>query len=144
MRKLGANACGKIRRGRDFDHLLMPPLHGAVALVKMQQVAVMIPQDLHFEMPRTRQIFFQEHGSVTERRVRFALGLFEQRIELHGVGNHAHAAAAPAHGGFDDDRVTDFPRYFLRFSRRLDRVFRSGQHGHARGGGKPACGGFVA
>src|SRR5438105_7005419 len=71
MRKLGANACGKIRRGRDFDHLLMPPLHGAVALVKMQQVAVMIPQDLHFEMPRTRQIFFQEHGSVTERRVRF-------------------------------------------------------------------------
>src|SRR2546429_413539 len=32
---------------RDLDHLLMPPLHRAVALPQVNEVAVFIPQDLH-------------------------------------------------------------------------------------------------
>src|SRR5207249_10490195 len=73
-------------------------------------VAMMIAKDLHLEMPRARQILFQEHGSVSESRVRFTTGFFEQRIELRGVGNHAHAAAAAAHGRLHNHRVADFLR----------------------------------
>src|SRR5207302_610726 len=86
--KLRANAGGEVCGGRNLDNLLVAPLYGAIAFVKMQQVAMMIAKDLHLEMPRARQILFQEHGSVSESRVRFTTGFFEQRIELRGVGNH--------------------------------------------------------
>ena len=108
--KLRANAGGEVCGGRNLDNLLVAPLYGAIAFVKMQQVAMMIAKDLHLEMPRARQILFQEHGSVSESRVRFTTGFFEQRIELRGVGNHAHAAAAAAHGRLHNHRVADFLR----------------------------------
>ena len=45
-----ANLFGQIDGGRDFHYFLMPPLHGAIALVQMQDVAVAVAQDLHFDV----------------------------------------------------------------------------------------------
>ena len=42
----------EIRRRGDLDDLLMPPLHRAIALEEMHQVAVLVAQQLHFDVPR--------------------------------------------------------------------------------------------
>ena len=73
-----ANSAARFDRRRDLHHLLMPPLHRAIALVQVQQVAVLVAEDLHFDVPRARQILLQKDGVIAERRCRFALRLFEQ------------------------------------------------------------------
>jgi len=67
----------EIRSGSDFDNLLMPSLHRTIAFVKMQQVAMMIGQNLHFQVPRPGQVLFQEDGCIAESRSRFALCFLE-------------------------------------------------------------------
>ena len=98
----------------------------------MQQIAVMVGKNLHFDVARARKIFFQEHRSVAEGRARFALRLFQPGIKLRGIVYHAHAAATAAHGGFHDYGITDFARDLLRFGCRLHRFFRAGQNPHTR------------
>ena len=73
----GSQAGVEVGRGRDFDHLLVPPLHRAVALVKMEEVAVQIAQQLHLDVPRAADEFLDEHFSRAERRGRFALRLLQ-------------------------------------------------------------------
>ena len=62
--ELGANAGGKICRGRNLHDFLMAPLHRAVTLVEMQKVGVMVPEDLHLKMPRAWQKLFQKHRCI--------------------------------------------------------------------------------
>ncbi len=40
------------QRRSDFHHFLVPPLHGAVALEEMDQVAVLVAQELDFYVAR--------------------------------------------------------------------------------------------
>ena len=97
----------------------------------MQQISVMIAKNLHFQVPCSRQVFFQEHGSIAKGRLRLALSFFELRIELRRVPHHAHPAASATHGRFHNDRVTHFFRNFLRFCRGLHRFFGPRQHRHS-------------
>ena len=46
----------------------------------MQQMTVLVAEDLHFNVTRMRQIFFEEHAGIAERGARFPLRFFEQRI----------------------------------------------------------------
>ena len=142
--QLVAYAGREIRCGRDFDDFLMAPLHGTITLVQVQQIAVIVGENLHFQVAGARQIFFQEHAGIAERGARFALRFFEQRRELRWVAHHAHAAPAAAHGGFHDDRVADFLRDFLRFAGGFDGIFGARQHRDTRGGCEPSRGGLVA
>ena len=103
----------------------------------------MIGEDLDFQVPRARQIFFQEDGRITERGARFTLSFLQERIELRGVMNDAHAAAASAHRRFHDDGVADFPRDRLCLRSGLDRIFGSGKDGNSGGSGEPARRGLV-
>ena len=57
----------------------MPPLHRAIALEQMHQIAVLVAQQLHFDVPRPPNVLFQEHIAAAEGRRRFALGLFQRR-----------------------------------------------------------------
>ncbi len=130
--EFATNTRGEIRGGSDFDDLLMTALNGTVAFVKMQQVTVLIGEDLDFQVPRARQIFFQENGRIAEGGARLTLGFFQKRIELRGITNNAHAAAAAAHRRFHNDGITDLPRNLLGLRCRLDRILRSGQNRHSR------------
>ena len=122
--KFVANVRRKIRRRRDLDDFLMAALHGAVALVQMQQVAVRVAENLHFEMARARQIFFEEAARIAKRRLCFALRFFERGGELRFVAHDAHAASAAAERGFYDDRIADLFRDALALLRATGRDLR--------------------
>jgi hypothetical protein len=52
----------------------MAALHRAIAFVQMGHVAVLIAQNLHFDVLGARNVFFQKNGRVAEGdRLRFAL-----------------------------------------------------------------------
>ena len=90
-----------VRRGRDLDDFLMAPLHGAIALEQVDHVAVLVAQDLHLDVPHLGQPFLDEDGLAAEGELRFAAGAFERLLELDGLRDDAHAAAAAAVGGLD-------------------------------------------
>ncbi len=69
----------EIQRRRDLDHFLIAPLHRAVALEQMDQVAVLVADQLHFDVPRPGDELFQKDFGAAEGRLRFALGLLERR-----------------------------------------------------------------
>jgi len=50
----------------------------------MQQVTVMIGEDLDFQVPGARQIFFQEDRCISEGGARFTPRFFQKRIKLRG------------------------------------------------------------
>ena len=74
----GANSGIEANGGSDFDHLLMPPLHGAIALVQMQHVAVAVAQNLHFDMAGAAHEAFDEDRVVAERGGGFAAGFLQE------------------------------------------------------------------
>ena len=90
-----------------FDHLLMAPLHGAVALAQVPGIAVLGGKDLDLNMARVLEELLHVHRRIAKRSARFGLG------HLHGIHqrclgvHHAHAAATAAASGLDDDRIAD-------------------------------------
>ena len=73
------------RTGRDLDDLLMPALHGAIALVQMDDVAVLVAENLHFDVFGARNVFFQEDRRIAE-------GAFRLRSALHPADRARSAA----------------------------------------------------
>src|SRR5438067_6891245 len=104
----------------------------------------MVGEDLDFQMACARQIFFKENGRVTEGGARFTLRFFEEGIELRGVMDDTHAAAAAAHRRFHDDGIADLPSNFLRLRRRLNGILGSGKDRNARRCRQSSSGGFVS
>ena len=45
----------------DFDHLLMSTLHRTIALVKMDHIAVLVSDDLHFDVLGAADVFFEKY-----------------------------------------------------------------------------------
>src|SRR5690606_4225237 len=100
-------------RGRCFlNDLLVPALHGAVAVAQVNDVAVHVGQYLNFHVPRWFQKFFQVHGRVAKGVLGFGLGdldgLEQGCLRMH----HLHATATAAGGRLDHHRVTDLACQF--------------------------------
>ena len=130
--KRGANGGIERDRGRDLHHLLMAALHGAIALVEMEDVAVAVAQDLHFDVAGAADEALQEDGVVAEGGAGFAAGFLQAAGEIGGFLDHAHAAAAAAEGGFDDEREADFARRSCRpAAGSLDGFLGAGDDGNA-------------
>ena len=142
--KLLADRRRQVRRGGHLDHLLVTPLNGAVAFPEMQQVAVMIGQNLDFQVAGAGDVFFQEHGSVAEGRAGFVLRLFETAVEVGRLVHDAHAAAAAAHGRLDDHGIADVPGEFAGLGGGAHGRFRSGQNRDSRRSGQAASGRLIA
>ena len=110
LRQRGANRRAQRNRGRHFDHFLMTPLHRAIALVQVENVAVPVAQNLDFDVARPPHETLHEYGLVAESRAGLAPGLFEQSLEIGGTIDHSHAASAASERGFDDQREADLRR----------------------------------
>ena len=130
--------------GGHFDHLLMPPLHGAIALIEVQQVAGAIAQDLHLDVAGPFDVAFQKHRIVAEGRAGFAPRFGEPLAEFGGATHHAHAAPAAAECRFDDERKADAARDALGLARVGDGVFGPRHRGDAGALGQLAGRAFVA
>ena len=73
----------------------------------MDAFAVQVSENLHFNMPRLEQIFFEQHRLVTEARFGLASRRAERRDEILGSLDDAHTLAAAAGRRLDQHRVAD-------------------------------------
>ena len=125
-----AEVARQIDARRDLDDLLMATLHGAVPLPEVDEIAVRVAEDLHLDVLGTPDEALDEHVSPSERRARFALGFLQLPGELVGVVYHAHAAAAAAEAGLDDDRKSDVFRRRPHLLEIRDGLLRPGHRRH--------------
>src|SRR5579872_2269008 len=97
-------------RRRLLDYLLVSPLHRAVALAQMDDIAVRIAQHLELDVARPLEEFLHVDLVIAESgarlRPRDADGIEQRCLGVHDP----HAAAATAPGGLDDDGVADVTR----------------------------------
>src|ERR1019366_10111545 len=77
-----AHRAAESGRRRLLDNLLMPPLDGAITLAQRGHRAVIVAEQLYFDMARMREIFFDEYPPVAERRRGFARGRSQRALEL--------------------------------------------------------------
>ena len=66
-------------RGRLLEHLLVAPLHRAVALGQVDAVPVGVAQDLDLDVPRVLDVALEQHRVVAERRQGLAPGRLDRR-----------------------------------------------------------------
>ena len=55
----------------------MPALHRAIAFPQVDEIAVLIAEDLHFDVLGAADVAFDENFRAAERAAGFALGLFQ-------------------------------------------------------------------
>jgi hypothetical protein len=99
------------RRGRLLDDLLMAALHRALALKKMDGVAVVVAKDLELDVVGMLDQLLQVDAVVAKRVDRLAPRRLQRVGQLAGLGHDAHPLAAAARRRLDEHRIAD------RFSR---------------------------
>ena len=105
--QLGAAGGIEVGRGRSLDHLLVAPLHRAVALKKVHQVAMLVADDLHLDVMSAAHQLLQVDLVIAERGAGLAPCGFHLVHQI-GLGfDHAHASAASAPTGLEHQRITD-------------------------------------
>src|SRR5205823_13240873 len=90
-----------------FDQLLVPPLRATLALEEMADVAVMVGDDLDLDVPRAVDVALQIDSGVAEGGLSLGAGLLQSLLEGQIVAGDAHAFAAAAGRGLDEDGKAD-------------------------------------
>ena len=87
----------------------MPALQGTIALEEMDDVAVLVAEQLHLDVPRLFEVLLEEDAAILER----GLGLLPRRLkaghQADVVAGDAHAAAAAAGRRLDEHGIADLP-----------------------------------
>ena len=96
-----------LRRGRLLDQLLVAPLDRAVALAKVDHVAVPVGEHLHLDVAGVRQIALQVHGRVGEELLALTARALEGARQLLLAERHAEALAAASAGRLDRNGEAD-------------------------------------
>ena len=105
---------GQERGRRPLGDLLMPPLHGAIALEQVHERSVQIAEDLDLDVARPAQQPFRVHLVLAEGSARLAPGRLDERGELRRRLGDTQAAAAAAAAGLDHERKADRGRERFR------------------------------
>ena len=123
----------------------MPPLHGTVALVQVEDIPVPVPDNLNLDVFGAPDKPFDKNRRVTESGARLGGSLLHFRFQLRRLSHHAHPAAAAAESSFDDEREPNLGTQRVQINGTwIYRVFRAGYNSYARLLRQPAGGGFVA
>src|SRR5579864_7654682 len=64
----------------------------------------MVAEDLHLDMARVKQVFFEEYTTVAKRRLGLARRRFERGFELGAAFDHPHPASAATSSSLHEDR----------------------------------------
>ncbi len=103
----GAFGVSEARRRGFLDHLLVAPLHRAVAFAERDHLAAPVAEDLHLDMARGLDVLLDEHAGVREvRRAQPRDGL-EGGGQLPGIAAQRHADPAAAGRALEHHRITD-------------------------------------
>src|SRR5207247_563742 len=106
--------------------------------------AVLIAEDLHFDVLGARDVALDENFGAAERGAGFTLRFLELAQKVFLVLDNAHSASAAAEAGFDDDGIADFLRGAFHLRGIGDAMLSAGQRRHAGFDREPLGGGFVA
>ena len=79
---LGAQLFREIGRRSELDHLLVATLQRAVTLEEVDDVALLVGEDLHFDVPGVDDGLLEEDRRIAEGRFRFACCGFDRFLEL--------------------------------------------------------------
>jgi len=101
----------------------------------MHQVAVAVAQQLHLYMARALDEAFQQHPGVAKRGLRLGLGGGQLGGHVLGPLHPAHALAATARAGLDEEWKADARRLLLQPLHALVIAVVAGNAGHARRAG---------
>src|SRR5262249_3373383 len=93
--------------GRLFQHLLVAPLHRAVALEEVDTFAMLVGEHLDLDVPRTHEVLLDQDLVVAERRRRRALAGCERGAEIRSALDDPHAFAATARRRLDQPGLAD-------------------------------------
>jgi hypothetical protein len=107
LAEFDATRLGQIGRGGTLHDLLVPALHGAVALEEMDELTLGVAQDLDLHMPRPPHQLFQIDLVVTEGRQGLAAGDVHGRAQVGRGGYHAHTAPAAAPTGLEHQGIAN-------------------------------------
>ena len=102
-----ALSVGEVGGRRALHDLLVAPLHGAVALVEVVDVALRVAEDLHLDVARPLDDALEIAFARAERRLGLAPALEHLGLELVGAVHPTHPAPAAAPGGLEHQRVAD-------------------------------------
>jgi len=127
-----------------FDDFLVSALHGAVAFVEVDGVAVFVADGLDFYMAGVFEEFFDEDAAVSECGECFLLCFGDICSEGCFVSADAHASASASCGCFDDDGVADFCGDFDGFVEFFDFAFGAWEDGYFGGSCVMFCLDFIA
>ncbi len=106
----------QMRRRGLLDHLLVAPLHRAVALAQRDDVAAAVAEELHLDVARTLDVLLDVHAGVLEVGLRQPRDRCPRRVQLGGRAHQAHADAPAAAGALQHHRKAD--AFALRVRRR--------------------------
>ena len=90
-----------------LDHLLVAPLHGAIALEEVNEAAVHVAEELDLDMAGALDELLDEDLGAAEGGLAFTLSAFERHGELVLAADDAHAAAAAAVRRLDHHRPAE-------------------------------------
>src|SRR5260370_34716465 len=96
------------RRRALFNDLLVAALDGAVALKQMHHVALMVAEDLNFDMARALDIFLNQQRAVSKSPLRFAPGPGKGLWKLTRVADDPHPPAAASGRSLYENREVEF------------------------------------
>jgi hypothetical protein len=130
-------------RRRLLDHLLAPPLEGALALVQVDR-PLTVAEHLDLDVASGGDEALDIDPRVVERSRRLAGGGLVLAVERRLVVHDPDAAAAAAAGRLERDRVADLAGHLRRLVGAGDRAVaaRDGRHAHVVG--RLASAGLVA
>ncbi len=94
-------------RRRFLDDLLVPALDRALALVDVHDVTVRIAEDLDLDVARPLDVALEQQRVIAERARCLATRALERLGELGVAPDDAHALAAAAGRGLDEQRIAD-------------------------------------
>ena len=94
--------------GGFFDEFLEAALQGAVAGADDDDVAVLVGEDLGFDVAGTVEVLFDEAFAAAEGGGGFTGGGVEEFGDFVDAVGDFHAASAAAEGGFDGDWAAVF------------------------------------
>ena len=85
----------------------MAALNRALALDERQHGAVVIAEQLHFDVARRHDAALEIHRAVAERRLRLGTRGAQRARQIRGRRDHAHALAAAAGHRLQHQRIAD-------------------------------------
>ena len=132
------------RRWSFFDHFLVAALDGAFAFAERNDAAVLVGEDLDFDVVGLFEIFFEIEARVAERVHGFGAGVAIGGSELGAAVHEAHAFAAAAGDGFEENGKAHGLREGVSFFGLFDGVVESGNGGYVGAARDLAAGGFGA